>query len=133
MKEDRDKPPSTKQEQGKKGKGGQEGPKSLGSVLNLEQYVPSDWWRRIFNAVYVKTDADVIDDAKITRTEVDLFSQILQLTPEDSILDLCCGQGRHCLELARRGFINIDGLDRSHYLIQKARVQAKKENLHIKF
>jgi len=133
MKEDRDKPPSTKQEQGKKGKGGQEGPKSLGSVLNLEQYVPSDWWRRIFNAVYVKTDADVIDDAKITRTEVDLFSQILHLTPEDSILDLCCGQGRHCLELARRGFINIDGLDRSHYLIQKARVQAKKENLHVKF
>ena len=26
-----------------------------------------------------------------------------------TILDLCCGQGRHCLELARRGFKNVHG------------------------
>jgi len=46
---------------------------------------------------------------------------------------LCCGQGRHSLELARRNFKNIEGLDRSHYLIQKAKARAKKEDMNIKF
>lgn len=32
------------------------------------------------------------------------------LMPEDTILDLCCGQGRHALELARRGFPMLPGL-----------------------
>lgn len=105
----------------------------LGPVRNLEECVQSDWWRRIFNSIYLKTDADVVNDPEITKREVDLFSKILKLTPKDKILDLCCGQGRHSLELARRGFQNIEGLDRSHYLIQKAKAQAKKENLNVKF
>jgi len=107
--------------------------KSLGSVPNLEEYVQPDWWRRIFNSIYLKTDADVVDDQHITGEEVDLFSEILRLSPEDKILDLCCGQGRHSLELARRGFQNVEGLDRSHYLIQKTKAQAKKERLNVKF
>ncbi|MDO9536047.1 MAG: methyltransferase domain-containing protein [Bacillota bacterium] len=107
--------------------------KILGSIVNLEEHVQPDWWRQIFNSVYLKTDADVVDDPNITRKEVDLFSEILKLSPEDRILDLCCGQGRHSLELGRRGYQIIDGLDRSRYLIQKARAQAKKEGLNIKF
>lgn len=104
-----------------------------GPVPNLEEYVQPDWWRRIFNSIYLKTDADVVDDQLITKKEIDLFTDILKLTYEDKILDLCCGQGRHSLELARRGFYNVEGLDRSHYLIQKAKAQAKKENLNVKF
>ncbi len=107
--------------------------RSLGPVLNLEEHVPSDWWRYIFNSTYLKTDADVVEDPNITKNEVDLFLKILKLTPEGKILDLCCGQGRHSLELARRGFQNIEGLDRSHYLIQKAKAQARIEGLSIRF
>jgi len=107
--------------------------KSLGPVPNLEEHVQPDWWRRIFNSLYLKTDADVIDDKHITRKEVDLFLEILRLPVEDKILDLCCGQGRHSLELARRGFQNVESLDRSRYLIQKAKAQAKKESLNVKF
>lgn len=81
----------------------------------------------------MKTDADVVDDQNITRKEVDYFSEILRLSPDDKILDLCCGQGRHSLELARRGFKYVEGLDRSHYLIQKAKAQAKKEGLSLRF
>ena len=69
----------------------------------------------------------------ITSREIALFLNILKLSPEDRILDLCCGQGRHSLELARRNFKNIEGLDRSHYLIQKAKTRAKKEDINIKF
>jgi len=117
----------------KKRKGNLGETRSLGPVLNLEEHVRPDWWRLIFNATYLKTDADVVDDHRITKKEVDLFSEILGLSPKDRILDLCCGQGRHLIELARRGFQDIDGLDRSHYLIQKAKTLAKKEGLNIKF
>ena len=109
------------------------GTKPLGPVSNLEEHVRPDWWRCVFNSIYLKTDADVVDDHNITRKEVDYFSEILRLLPEEKILDLCCGQGRHSLELARRRFKHMDGLDRSHYLIQKAKAQAKKESLSLRF
>jgi D-alanine-D-alanine ligase len=109
------------------------GTKPLGPVSNLEEHVRPDWWRCVFNSIYLKTDADVVDDQNITRKEVQYFSEILRLSPDDKILDLCCGQGRHSLELARRGFKDVEGLDRSHYFIQKAKAQAKKEGLSIRF
>jgi len=105
----------------------------LGPVSNLEEYIRPDWWQHIFNSLYLKTDADVVDDSNITRQEVDLFTDLLNLSPEHRILDLCCGQGRHSLELARRGFNLVEGLDRSHYLIQKAKDYKKKEGLNVKF
>jgi len=107
--------------------------KCLGPISHLEKRVPSDWWRRIFNSLYLKTDADIVDDQSTTCREVDMFSKILQLSSEDKILDLCCGQGRHSLELANRGFKYVEGLDRSHYLIQKAKLSAKKDGLNVRF
>ncbi len=107
--------------------------RSLGPVQNLEQHVPQDWWHRIFNSVYLKTDADVVDDSRITVAEVDMVCGNLNLSMQDRILDLCCGQGRHTLELARRGFINVEGLDRSHYLIQRGRERAKSLALPTRF
>ncbi len=106
---------------------------ALGPIDNLEEHLRSDWWRRIFNAYYLKTDADVVEDASITQNEIDSFSAILDLKADDNILDLCCGQGRHTLELYRRGFRNVEGLDRSHYLINRGRNRAKKEGLNIRF
>lgn len=106
---------------------------ALGPIPSLEEHVRPDWWRRIFTALYLKTDGDVVGDHNITHQEVDLFSEILKLSPDDKILDLCCGQGRHSLELARRTFKYVEGLDRSHYLIQKAKAQAKKTGLDIRF
>jgi len=106
--------------------------KILGPVSDLEAFVRPDWWRNIFNSIYLKTDADVVDDQNITRKEIDVFAEILKLTPEDHILDLACGQGRHSLELARRGY-QVEGLDRSHYLIQRAKTIAKREGLNVKF
>jgi D-alanine-D-alanine ligase len=107
--------------------------KSLGPVKNLEEHLDSDWWKNIFNSLYLKTDGDVVNDDNITTSEIDLILNILELGKEDRILDLSCGHGRHSLELARRGFCNIEGFDRSRYLIQKAKQQAKKENLCVKF
>ena len=78
--------------------------KILGPVSNLEEHVHPDWWRNIFNELYLKTDGDVVADQNITSKEISLFSEFLKLSKNDKILDLCCGQGRHSLELVRRGF-----------------------------
>jgi len=108
-------------------------PRTLGPVPHLEEHVNPDWWKKIFNSLYLKTDADIVDDSSITRQEIDTFSSILKLNHENHILDLCCGQGRHSIELVRRGYRNVEGLDRSHYLIQRAKNSAKKENLGVRF
>ncbi len=127
---DKKKPPSKIPPKGGNGKSRA---KTLGPVLNLEEHVSPDWWNRIFNSLYLKTDADVVHDARITRTEIDLIADTLSISPDDRVLDLCCGQGRHALELARRGFRNVEGLDRSHYLIQKAKDTARNEGLDVRF
>ena len=76
----------------------------LGPVENLESYVKADWWRHLFNANYLRTDGDVVEDPEITGNEVDLFLETINCSMDSSILDLCCGQGRHALEIARRGY-----------------------------
>ncbi|HEX2396409.1 MAG TPA: methyltransferase domain-containing protein [Bacteroidales bacterium] len=106
---------------------------SFGPVENLEHYLQPDWWRRIFNSMYLKTDADVVEDMQITHKEVDLFTEILGLEKNMVILDLACGQGRHSLELSRRGFKNVNGLDRSHFLIRKAKNISFAEQLNASF
>jgi D-alanine-D-alanine ligase len=105
----------------------------LGPVESLESYVRAEWWREIFNANYIRTDGDVVDDSKITSKETDSFISLTDLSKDDIILDLCCGQGRHSVELAARGFKNIYGLDRSHYLINRAKKQAAKDGYSINF
>ncbi len=105
----------------------------LGPVEDLQSYVKADWWRHIFNSNYLRTDGDVVEDARLTEREIDLVTSLLEPASDAQILDLCCGQGRHTLGLARRGFVNVTGLDRSHYLITRARSLAKKEGLSIGF
>jgi len=104
-----------------------------GPVANLEEHVPADWWRTLFNSTYLKTDGDVVDNDDITRREVDHFVSTLRLAPDSTVLDLCCGQGRHTLELARRGFRQVEGLDRSRYLINRARRAAKTQGVNVRF
>ncbi|MCB9681311.1 MAG: methyltransferase domain-containing protein [Alphaproteobacteria bacterium] len=106
---------------------------TLGPVSDLERHLPADWWRDLFDALYLETDGDVVEDAAITRQEVDVFEQAAGLSPDDRILDLCCGQGRHTLELARRGYRALTGLDRSRYLVRLARRRARGANLDVRF
>jgi D-alanine-D-alanine ligase len=113
-------------------KKGETGKKILGPVMNLEEHVRPEWWCEIFDPLYLKTDADVVCDPEITADETNKILDILNLPPEGHILDICCGQGRHVLEFARRGY-HAEGLDRSHFLIQKARTAARKEGLRVRF
>ena len=115
------------------GKGRRNGARTLGPISNLEDHLPSDWWRTLFNSVYLKTDGDVFENDRNTVEEVDLLIRSTGLECDDRILDLCCGQGRHALELAHRGFQYVTGLDRSRYLIRLARKRAKQCNLQVSY
>ena len=47
------------------------GARTLGPVSDLERHLPSDWWRTLFNSLYLETDGDVIENDRNTADEVD--------------------------------------------------------------
>ena len=104
-----------------------------GPLTDIEAQVSPLWWEEIFDELYLKTDGDVVENAGLTRREIDLFLELLPLAKEANILDVCCGQGRHSLELARRGFGNLTGIDRSAFLLREARLRAQAAGLAIQF
>jgi D-alanine-D-alanine ligase len=107
--------------------------RTLGPVSDLERHLPTEWWRTLFNSLYLETDGDVVENDRNTEQEIDLVVRSAGLEPNDRILDLCCGQGRHALELARRGFKNVMGIDRSRYLVRLARKRARQRGLPVSF
>lgn len=107
--------------------------KTIGPVSNLEQHLPVSWWKSIFNSLYLKTDGDVVENTANTVQDIDFVIKLCDIKPEDQILDLCCGQGRHTLELASRGFNNLSGIDRSQYLIRLARKRSAGLGLKTQF
>jgi len=85
---------------------------TLGPLADLEAHLPAEWWRELFTSLYLKTDGDVVENTEATRQEVDALLAAAPVDEDSVILDLCCGQGRHSLELARRGFKHVSGIDR---------------------
>jgi D-alanine-D-alanine ligase len=104
---------------------------SYGPLADLESHLPADWWRELFDSLYLRTDGDVVENDANTIREVDMLVQATGVGRGDKILDLCCGQGRHALELARRGFEHVTGIDRSRYLVRLARRRAAKSGLSV--
>jgi len=95
--------------------------------------VDDNWWQELFDEVYLLTDARTVCDENLTRQEVDFLLHTLSIDKNASILDLCGGQGRHSLELARRGFGNVTVLDYSRYLIDLGKKRAQEEHLDTAF
>jgi SAM-dependent methyltransferase len=87
------------------------------------------WIKRYFGAIYPQLYA--LDH--LTKGQVDGVERILGLTPRMRILDVCCGYGRHSLELARRGYRHVVGVDLSPPLLARARRAARTEGLRVAF
>ncbi|KAI8915086.1 hypothetical protein BC831DRAFT_487837 [Entophlyctis helioformis] len=123
-----------------------EQPVCYGRVKDLSAKVPPQWWKSVFaDAMYLKTDGDVVEDPEITKGEIALLEAIPCVkeiflrdseleagddSPEQPesparILDLCCGQGRHSLHLAKEyPHLFVHGHDQSSYLISLAQERA---------
>jgi 2-polyprenyl-3-methyl-5-hydroxy-6-metoxy-1,4-benzoquinol methylase len=64
--------------------------------------------------------------------EVECMAALLGIRRGQSILDLCCGVGRHALEFARRGFA-VTGVDRTRSYLERARICAGHDGLQVEF
>lgn len=66
--------------------------------------------------------------------DVDRLAQILAGSRgrPKRVVDLCCGAGRHALEMARRGW-RVTGIDISPYAIRRARGKAAARRLTVRF
>ena len=95
--------------------------------------VDPDWWRTLFDEVYLVTDAPFVCNAALTTREVDAIQALVPASQAARILDLCGGQGRHALELARRGYQQLTVLDYSDFLLCRGRREAMAAGLNVTF
>lgn len=74
-------------------------------------------------------------DEKEARDIINLFQRSVYLPSEAKVLDVCCGAGRHSIELARRGY-TVTGFDLSEYLVSQAEESlrtAEEKRLKVEF
>jgi SAM-dependent methyltransferase len=64
--------------------------------------------------------------------EVEAVIPLLAIEPGAAVLDLCCGVGRHSIELARRGY-HVCGVDRTAAYLQAAGERAAAEALTLEW
>lgn len=95
--------------------------------------VDPDWWKTLFDDIYLMTDARSVCNDDLTRREVDLFCKLIPMATTDRILDLCGGHGRHSLELSRRGFSGCTVVDYSQTLINRGIQDAESCRLPVNF
>ena len=70
--------------------------------------------------------------AERTEQEADFIASTLGLPDDASILDLCCGWGRHAVRLAERGY-QVTGLDLSAYHIELAGNAAREAGVDVEW
>ncbi len=83
----------------------------------MDQQVPADWYTKTFDALYPVVYAHRSVEA--AEPEARFAAEQVRPRPEDSVLDLCCGNGRHMVHLRKRAG-RLVGLDYSADLLQIA-------------
>ncbi len=94
------------------------------------------WPEKFFRGVALEAWRRAIP-TEVTRAEADFLERVLRLPPAARLLDVPCGNGRHAIELARRGYA-LTGVDLSAEFIAEARascpaarwLQADMRSLH---
>lgn len=88
------------------------------------------WYETLFENYGEKYDNESF--AQGTVGECDFIEKELAYDKSLKIIDIGCGTGRHCIELAKRGYW-LTGIDLSESLLIKAREKAEKNGLKIEF
>jgi D-alanine-D-alanine ligase len=108
--------------------------KSVGPVSDLEGHLPVGGGAgALLKSLGIGGEEARPEDDAATVAEVDRLIRATGLSHEDRFLDVGCGSGRHCLELARRGYKNVAGAERSRHLIRNARRTAQQAGLPVRF
>jgi SAM-dependent methyltransferase len=89
-------------------------------------YDRDDFWKTYESLIFT---SKVIASAS---QDVEYAITMMKLKPGARICDLCCGVGRHSLELARRDF-QVTSVDRTTRYLEQAKEKANAEGLDIEF
>ena len=90
----------------------------------MSWYESEEFWR-LGGPFFFKRDA-----WERAPAEVEGVVRYLGVEPGANVLDLCCGPGRHSLELARLGY-RVTGVDRTAAYLEALRSRAGSEDLEI--
>ena len=90
-----------------------------------------DWFEN--EAFWREAYAFMFPDTRIAEAADQVAKAIALTSPAGkAVLDLCCGPGRCSLALAKLG-LSVTGVDRTKFLIDKARTRARKEAVHVEW
>ena len=89
----------------------------------------STWYVDFFRTDYLNVYGHLFT-AERTDKEVAFAEKVLQLKAGARLLDLCCGQGRHCVPFAMHGF-EVTGLDLNPSYLELARQAAKASHVKL--
>jgi len=98
----------------------------MDKIKKQSWYDQDDFWETFSPALF--TTERMLSAGK----EVEKIASLLKLQPSASICDLCCGPGRHSLELARLKYC-VTGVDRTALYIEQAGKKADEQQLNIRF
>jgi SAM-dependent methyltransferase len=89
----------------------------------------TQWYKIYFGEDYLQKNEPVLTPER-TQREVDGIVNLLALPQASSILDLCCGHGRHAIPLAQRGY-KVTGQDLSEVFLREAEKEAQVQDVHV--
>jgi 2-polyprenyl-3-methyl-5-hydroxy-6-metoxy-1,4-benzoquinol methylase len=89
------------------------------------------WYEALFENYGKQYDKECFTQG--TLGECDFIEQEASYNKQLNILDIGCGTGRHAIELTKRGYKNIVGVDLSESQISRAQEKAHAEHLEIDF
>ena len=78
-----------------------------------------NWFETFFDGLALECWRAAVTP-EMTLSEADAIERLLDAAPGAALLDVPCGNGRHAIELARRGY-RLTGLDISRGFIEEAR------------
>jgi SAM-dependent methyltransferase len=78
----------------------------------------NDWYKSFFTGVALDMWSNAMTP-EITETEAGFLADVLELQPGSSVLDVPCGNGRHSIALAKRGY-KVIGIDLAPQFIERA-------------
>ena len=96
----------------------------------MDGYDP-EWYRSFFGQDYLDVYGHLLTE-KSSEAEAGFVIRALDLKPGDSVLDLCCGTGRHAVPLAKAS-LKVTGLDMSEEYLAIARFAAENAGVDIRF
>src|SRR5258708_7769627 len=89
----------------------------------------SAWYVDFFRSDYLNVYGHMFTEERAEK-ESAFVASALSLKPGASVLDLCCGQGRHSVQLAKRG-LKVTGLDLNPDYVELAQQAAKAGKVEI--